>query len=248
MFRPKKSRHRLVDRVIRCAFPDSCVLCGAQDVIGWFCINCSLTLPRADAACGRCGQTVSTVLPPGVDCADCQRRPPPFLAARSALLYTFPIDSALQSFKYNHQLYYAPAFAQLLFAEFLLAFQTADALLPVPLHFGRHAWRGFNQAMELCKPLRRCSGLPVLTNVGRVRYTRPQTGLDAAARRRNLRHAFAVAGPLRCRRPLIIDDVMTTGETCRRLARVLLDAGASDVGVLTVARADAAAHAAGLKV
>ncbi|MGH8166727.1 MAG: ComF family protein, partial [Woeseiaceae bacterium] len=78
---------------------------------------------------------------------------------------------------------------------------------------------------------------PLLRNVRRVRRTRPQSGLDRAARRRNVKEAFAVRGPLHCRRPLIVDDVMTTGETCRQLARELLEAGAVSVGVLTVARA-----------
>lgn len=177
-------------------------------------------------------------LPPQVDCADCQRRPPPFHKASSALLYAFPVDTALQSLKFNHQLHYAPAFADLLLAEFLRHFESADALLPVPLHFARHALRGFNQAVELCKPLARRTGLPLLTTAKRIRYTRPQTGLDANARRQNLTNAFVHHGRLRCRRPLIVDDVMTTGETCARLADVLLQAGAESVGVLTVARAD----------
>ncbi|MEX2125924.1 MAG: phosphoribosyltransferase family protein [Woeseia sp.] len=116
-------------------------------------------------------------------------------------------------------------------------FQDADALLPVPLHHWRHSLRGFNQAVELCKPLSRETGLPLLRSAKRIRRTRPQTGLDAAARRRNVKDAFAVTGKLNCRHPLIVDDVMTTGETCRQLAHALLDAGAVTVGVLTVARA-----------
>lgn len=113
----------------------------------------------------------------------------------------------------------------------------ADALLPVPLHPWRHAARGFNQALELARPLARRSGLPLLTITRRVRRTRPQTGLTAAERRRNLRGAFSVTRRLPCRHPLIVDDVMTTGETCSQLARVLLAAGAEDVSVLTAARA-----------
>jgi len=230
--------------IIRRAFPDYCVFCGAVDAFDYFCINCRYDLPRIARACGRCGQPVRMSLPEGVDCADCQRRPPPFCSARSALLYAFPVDTALKSFKFGHQLYYAPAFARLLLAELLQGFAGADALLPVPLHYWRHSLRGFNQAVELCRPLRRYTGLPLLTNVRRVRRTQPQTGLDAAARRRNLKGAFSVIGKLRCRHPLIVDDVMTTGETCRQLALALLEAGAGSVGVLTVARADLSGRSA----
>jgi predicted amidophosphoribosyltransferase len=70
-----------------------------------------------------------------------------------------------------------------------------------------------------------------------VRATPSQSGLAAAARRRNLRNAFTARKPLRFFNPVIVDDVMTTGETCRQIARVLVDAGAKSVGVLVVARA-----------
>jgi ComF family protein len=116
-------------------------------------------------------------------------------------------------------------------------FQHADALLPVPLHRSRHTSRGFNQAYELARPLARRSGLPLLTITRRRRRTRPQTGLSAAERRRNLKGAFMLTRRLPCRHPLIVDDVMTTGETCGQLARVLLAAGAKDVSVLVAARA-----------
>jgi ComF family protein len=165
------------------------------------------------------------------------KRPPPFAVARAPLRYDFPVDSALKALKFRHQLHYAPAFAELLAGELLLHFDDADALAPVPLHPLRHALRGFNQAVELCRPLGRMSGLPIAGNLRRIRRTQAQSGLSGEARRRNLKNAFAVIGPLRCRRPVIVDDVMTTGETCRQLAQALIDAGAESVRVLTVARA-----------
>lgn len=228
-------------RIARYAFPDSCVLCGGQETAGsangYFCAPCMGDLPRMPAACGRCGVPVAMALPDGIECADCQLRPPPFHAARAALLYTFPVDTALKALKFRRQLYYAPAFAELLLAELTRNFPDADAVVPVPLHRWRHVTRGYNQAVELCAPLCRQTGLPLVRNARRIRNTEPQTGLNARERRRNLRNAFAVDGTLHCRHPLIVDDVMTTGETCRQLAAALLDAGATTVNVMTVARA-----------
>lgn len=220
----------------RYAFPDACVLCGGQ-ATGYFCAPCFNGLPRFAFACSRCGVPLPIALPEGVPCASCQLRPPPFRAARAALLYAFPVDTALKALKFRHRLCYAPAFAELLQTELLLHFPDVDALVPVPLHRTRHAIRGFNQALELCKPLRRQTGLPLVRNARRIRRTEPQTGLNVIERRRNLRNAFSIAGELRCRHPLIVDDVMTTGETCRQLARALQNAGATSVSVLTVARA-----------
>ncbi len=220
-------------RLARAAFPGYCVLCGTEIAVPGFCTRCVFDLPRIQNACGRC----AVPLAPERECADCRRRPPPFVAARAALSWTFPVDAALKALKFRRQLHYVPAFTELLVPLLAEGFPGVDALVPVPLHRWRHAVRGFNQARELCRPLGRRFGLPIDGHARRIRRTRPQAGLDAAARRRNLHRAFAVRGRPRWRHPLIVDDVMTTGETCRRLAAALLDAGAETVSVLVVARA-----------
>jgi ComF family protein len=221
----------------RILLPNHCVLCGAVLAEGCICMDCRAELPWTGFACERCGQATATLLAPGACCGECQQRPPPFDKAFAPLLYTFPVDSALKAMKFRRQLVYAPAFAGLLLEPLVRHFPDVDALLPVPLHPRRHALRGFNQAAELCRPLQRQTGLPVIAAARRIRFTQPQTGLDAAERRRNVQAAFAVRETLRCRHPLVIDDVITTGETCRQLAAALLRAGARRVSVLAVARA-----------
>lgn len=213
--------------------PRSCVLCGTRVDNGGFCDACRADLPWIGSACERCGQP----LPAGRHCVECQLHPPPFDKAFAPFLYTFPVDSALKALKFRRQLQYAPAFGGLLPPFLEALFADSDALIPVPLHRRRHALRGFNQATELCRYLHKASGLPMILSVDRIRHTRPQTGLEAAERRRNMKAAFRVRGALHCRHPLIIDDVMTTGETCGHLSEALLEAGSSSVSVLAIARA-----------
>ena len=226
-----------VSSLLKLLLPHSCVICGLSLAEGHFCGACRSDLPWTGIACERCGKPLAVPLPPGAYCSDCQLRPPPFEKAFAPLLYIFPVDGALKALKFRRQLFYAPAFGKLFLPLLEEIFADVDALLPVPLHPRRHARRGFNQAAELCRPLRRKSGLPVIGNVRRVRFTKPQTGLDALERRRNMKAAFAVHGSLYFRHPLVVDDVITTGETCRQLAGTLLAAGAERVSVLAVARA-----------
>lgn len=193
-------------------------------------------MPWIGVICELCGQPLPAAQPAGVVCADCQEKPPAFMKARAPCTYDFPLDTALKALKFKRQLCYVPALAGLLLPVLEQEFSECDALVPVPLHRIRHALRGFNQATELCRPLRRATGLPISQQVQRHRATRSQAGLTAAERNKNVKKAFIIKGRMSFRYPLIIDDVITTGATCTQMAITLLNAGAEEVGVLTVAR------------
>jgi ComF family protein len=188
-------------------------------------------------SCRRCAASLPDSAANDSLCGACQLAPPPFIRAAAAFEYEFPVDTALKFMKFNRKLHYIPAFSATLLHLVETEFRHVDALLPVPLHRWRYLVRGFNQAVELSRPLARATGLPMLRHVRRIRATATQSGLKAGQRRRNLAGAFRVCGGLRCHNPLIVDDVMTTGETCRQLAITLLDAGVESVSVLVVARA-----------
>lgn len=125
------------------------------------------------------------------------------------------------------------------------ALRGADAVVPVPLHPWRQWRRGYNQAALLAATL----GLPIWPILRRTRLTAPQTSLDAGARHRNVRDAFALGGwsPGAASRAtakaagrvlVLVDDVRTTGATLEACGRVLKDAGARDVRAITAARAE----------
>lgn len=217
--------------------PPRCVFCGLRLGDGRVCAGCRDDLPWNRHACPGCAEPAGDAVATTVPCAHCQARPFPWTRCVAPLVYEFPVDDGLKALKFRRCLYYAPAFAELLLPRLLGELTGVDALVPVPLHRFRHLRRGYNQAAEICRPLGGAAGLPVVNAVRRIRPTAAQPGLDRAARRRNLHGAFGVKGSLSCRHPLIVDDVVTTGETCRQLATTLLDAGASEVAVLVVARA-----------
>ena len=111
-------------------------------------------------------------------------------------------------------------------------------MVPVPLHRRRLYERGFNQAMLLCRGIGRHWGLEVAeTGLARIRQTAPQIRLTPKEREKNVRGAFAATGAgFTGKRVLLVDDVYTTGATVSECSRILMDAGAKEVGVLTVAR------------
>ena len=108
----------------------------------------------------------------------------------------------------------------------------------MPLHPARLRERGFNQAVELARPLARRLGVPLAAALcRRLRDTPAQASLDRAARRRNVRGAFACDGDLSGRHVAVVDDVLTSGATIDALARALKKAGAARVSAWVAARA-----------
>lgn len=219
--------------------PRGCAFCGVarRHYEAAICAGCTRDLPWIAAQCPGCARPLAAQPAAGVVCAECQRRPTPFESAVVPLAFEFPVDAAIRLFKFHRKLHYAEAFGEILCGAAVRLPGDVDALLPVPLHWARHGMRGFNQAMEICRPLQRATGLPVIRNVARVRRTPYQSGLGARERRRNLEGAFRVRGRIRATHVALVDDVMTTGETCSLLARELLAAGVRTVSVLAIARA-----------
>lgn len=109
------------------------------------------------------------------------------------------------------------------------------ALVPIPLHPARRAWRGFDQALLLARDASARWGVPVVEALARTRDQEPQARLDPERRRANMRGAFRVVHPAAVAgRPiLLVDDVATTGSTLLEAALALEGAGASWVLSLT---------------
>jgi ComF family protein len=118
---------------------------------------------------------------------------------------------------------------------------SANLIIPVPLHPERERERGFNQALLLARELARLSGrtLDQHSVVRRIHTERHRAGMDAKARRKSVAEAFAVRHSklITGQRVLLVDDVFTTGATVSACAEALKNAGAEEVFVLTVARA-----------
>lgn len=225
--------------VVDALLPPRCAFCGAETRYPEqrICGGCHDDLPWIRASCLSCALELPLALPEGVRCARCQLRPPPFVAAVAPLEYSFPVDAAIKALKFRRRYHFASALAEPLIEVWHRVPPDVDAILPMPLHRWRQLGRGFNQSLEIARPVAKKTGLPILQNVRRVVATPYQSGLSSRERGRNLRGAFRIDGSLAAHHVLIIDDVVTTGETCRQLARTLRDAGVDSVSVLAVARA-----------
>jgi len=201
-----------------------------------------LTMPKRCVFCGTRTRPPEHFVCEGCD-GDLPRIPSPPPPVGSPLefdvapvAYSFPVDAAIKALKFKRRLFYAPALAELLCAATSGLPGDIDAVLPVPLHWRRRWFRGFNQAVEIGRPVAKSLGVQFLGSVRRRRATPFQSGLSAKERARNLKSAFVVRGSLKYQHVLVIDDVITTGTTMRKVAEVLKSAGVQKVSALAVAR------------
>lgn len=226
-------------RLLAALFPPTCVLCGAPGARGRdLCEGCAADLPYNRDACPRCALPFAVPRPPGSLCGACQRHPPPSACALAALRYETPLPTLVGAMKFRGRLNHARLLGALLAdAVQRRAAPLPQALVPVPLHPGRLAARGYNQAVEIARVVGRVLDLPLdVACCRRVLATPPQAGLDEPTRRRNIRGAFTALTPFPWGQVAILDDVLTTGSTVNELTRVLRRAGARSVEVWAVAR------------
>ena len=229
------------------------------------CRTCEALFPQLGVVCPCCAQPLGSEAPvprslaagdlhPTVHaqltlvepCVSCLRQLPAFDRSYALYRYAHPIDRLVRDLKFNARLPLASFFAGVLnrdiaahrFAVARAGFAAPDLILPVPLPAARLRRRGFNQSHEIARRLRRPSNVDYRPRwLQRRRDAPAQSGLGAAARRANLRGAFAVNGDVRGRRGANVADVMTTGATLDEIARTLKDAGARTVENWIIARA-----------
>lgn len=224
------------------------------------CLTCSRFLKEEenDPVCPECWAEIQLIAPPWCErcgfplassfegtaapiCRECRKGKRYFHQARAVGIYDGTLRKIIHLFKYRQK----ESLHQIL-GELLLKYLSqhwsdlkVDFILPVPLHRKRLRWRGFNQAELLARMISLNLDLPLLTeNLQRPRFTTPQIELTKKERLTNLRGAFKVrkSEEIEGLSLLLIDDVFTTGATMNECSRALVEAGASKVYCLALAR------------
>ncbi|MDX1496537.1 MAG: ComF family protein [Salinisphaeraceae bacterium] len=236
--------YNLIERVSAIIYPPHCLLCGDsghRDLD--LCPACYRDLPWNEHHCPRCAVPMQP--PPGgtvnSPCGQCLADPPAFEHSIAALEYNPTTGWLVSGLKFRKQLSHARLLGQLL-AEQVSATASwlPDRIIPVPLHRQRLRERGYNQALEIARPVARKLGLPLdIRTAHRQRHTEAQSELKRKARQKNMRGAFSVARSLEGQSIAIVDDVVTSTATVAELAKALCEAGAERIQVWAVARAPA---------
>lgn len=185
--------------------------------------------------CYRCGKQIDDDIKEF--CYDCQQKKFFFTRGVAAFAYTNEMKNSMYMFKYNNRREYAEFYAKSIVREFgnIIDTWNADALVPVPLFKGKERKRGYNQAKVLADSLSNLLNIPVDGKIlERTVNTSPQKALNDKERKNNLKNAFQIRkNGLEYSKIVLVDDIYTTGTTIDECARVLLQAGISQVYFIT---------------
>lgn len=221
--------------------PYWCCLCehpSDQDLD--LCSMCAKLLPRCEDRCYRCGLRLQADNNP-IFCQGCHENPPKFDRLCSLFDYQSPALNLITGLKFGRQLALGKVLGELLASAINLKWYHdknafPEAVIPVPLHKSRLRYRGFNQSLELLRPLKKQTQIEISACCRRVKPTRTQSGLKAEFRRQNLKNAFDIIKPIDFKHVAILDDVVTTGSTVNSLSNTLKNAGVEQIDVWCICR------------
>lgn len=231
-----------IDGALNLIFPLNCLICQRGLESGnkkYLCRHCWAKIRLIEEpVCSQCGRPSALPM-----CSSCKRRRYHFQTARAAGLYEGILRECIHLFKYSKKVHLAQPLGNLLTALMRNngSLGKASLLVPVPLDGRRYREREFNQAYLLAQVVSHYFGIPIsFRNLRRTRTALPQTQLNRKQREENIKGLFQVkkAKEYRGKTILIIDDVFTTGSTANECAKVISQAGAREVNILTVARGE----------
>jgi ComF family protein len=232
----------MIKKFLSWVLPRICVACGFESYNENLdlCEYCKKNLPWLENRCYQCGARLDKETE-ALICDKCQSSPPPFNRLCALFQYKPPLIKLINSLKFGQQLYPAAVLGYLLAEElqqkWYINLPLPEIIIPVPLHVQRHRSRGYNQALELCLPLRSKLGIDLRPDLcERVNCTAPQARLKRTSRTKNLQSAFVVSAPVKYKHVALVDDVVTTGSTVSAVAKALLAGGVEIVDVWCICR------------
>lgn len=199
-------------------------------------------LPRLAGYCPHCGEIAALDTAPLSPCSQCLHSPPPWNQFSFHGVHQLALRQLLHRAKFAGDSAAQALLGQLLCATWLRFAQentpvVPDILVPMPLHPLRLRHRGFNQCLEIARPLSKLLNVPLAPlALNRLVHSTPQTGLSRQARTQSTQ-AFAPTAQVYGKNIALIDDIMTTGTTIRHATTALLQGGAARVHIIVLARA-----------
>ena len=211
------------------------------------CLSCQSTMTKLGSICERCQEQLipspnrclfcDLPLTTARVCIVCRSKRAPIDQFQSAFLYREPLPSLINLWKFQNR----PDLTHLIASLAANSLQTLllqnDIVVPMPTHWRRQIWRGFDHiwllSNALCNQLQRTPPIPILKQ---IKWRPQQSKISRSLRQRN-GHIFEARRSISNQTVVLIDDIATTGETARAAAHAIKEAGARSVALVAITSA-----------
>lgn len=235
----------IIDKLLEVIYPSGiyCISCGSMIDSSRDYALCDDCLNEfhwvGEKTCAKCGKILEADYKHEL-CYDCREFDHEFDKGFTCVWYGLLERGVLMDYKYRGKPYIGRKLGEIMYDRMELEDVVYDLIVPVPMHRRRQIERGYNQAQVMAAEMAKRKGVTCASELlVRTRETAAMKGLGSFDRRENLKNAFAVSPKnhytIRGKAILLVDDIYTTGSTLDACSRVLKDAGASAVYVLTFA-------------
>lgn len=140
---------------------------------------------------------------------------------------------AIKGFKFSNRQQHAYQLARVMADAISREYkdEAFDMITFVPLHPKKLRERGYNQSELLARELSELLNIPLVTALRKTRNNQPQHSLKASRRESNVKGVYKLTDKriAQCKRILLIDDIITTGNTLGECGRILTEGGADKV-------------------
>lgn len=201
-----------------------------------YCMACKKFLAERDVFCATCVKLIKPIVSHDLKVTDA-------LTVKVFAIgpYTDPLKQLILSKSWSNSVA-SRQLGQLMWELTYIKNVPCDLIVPVPLHWMRFAWRGYNQSEEMARELAKKKGVPVMNLLKRIRHTPFQSVGSMEKRVENVKDAFLLLTEQELRSQykdkhiLLIDDLLTTGATIRAAAKELNKLKPASITVIVAAR------------
>lgn len=198
-----------------------------------FCAYCRIFLDRSAVLCDHCSRRIRPIVAHMLEVTSTK-----IMMVHAIGMYDQPLVSLILA-KSSGNRTTAYQLGELMWQRSIIAHLSFDYIVPIPLHWTRYAWRGYNQAEEIANVIAKKSEKPIAHLLKRVRRTPYQSYFKGDDRMKNVQGVFRLSGsptPYTNKHVLLVDDVMTSGATLKEAAEVLWSLQPASITAIVVAR------------
>ncbi len=199
-----------------------------------FCASCKVFLSQESVFCVSCYASIIPIITTQLSITASKK-----VTVFAISDYKHPIKKLIQAKHYKNKIA-GIQLGQLMWQMTNIDKVDFDIIVPIPLHWTRYAYRGFNQAYDMSKIIAQESDKPIINLLRRTKKTRFQAELSGDSREQNVKGVFGVyvknKNKFEGKHILLVDDLMTTGSTIKQAAKVLYTLRPRKITIVVAAR------------